>query len=1149
MGKRRYLGIRPYQQGDSNLFFGRDDEVKQIFFYIKSEKNLVLYSKPGYGKTSLINAGIIPRLQEKKYYKYFYIRFKAYKDEAKAPLHILQKVLSENEPKNSYLEKIIESDNSVWYQLKRIQSANKEVKAYIFIFDQFEHFFTYPIEQRIEFAKALNSTLYSQIPLKYRERIQNLLAESPDLLTTEGSRMLYEPLDIKILTAIRSDKLSHLNSIKESIPTILQNLYELSPLNKEQAANAIIKPATYIADLKSENNFDSKAFTYSDEAIEKILSVLTENYTRQIETIQLQMVCESVENQVVKNNINKVEIEHIKNLAFIRKNYYELIMEQIVDKEERERVRSFIEDGLILDDEERRLSVYEGVAIKKFGVKKESIQNLIGLHLLSFDLNSKGEVFYELSHDALVKPILKAKSKRIEEQIRKEAELKQQQKMLEYAEKQSIKAKKNRVIIILSIIAAFVSIFFALFALLAKNDAQDKALESKANLLAAYAFQELDQDPTISLRLAQEAYTIDKDNVSAFSALLNSFYNTNIFYSITGYLDENVISASISNDGKYLLTIIRNVINDEYYVQLLDKEGVEIINLKHDKEITSAEISRDNKHLLTACTDSVARVWDVNGNRILTIEQHNAILWDASFSPDGTKILTAGSDSKVMCWNISGKKLFELLGHEFDVYSANFSEDGSKIVTSGGDNKALIWNNKGKLITSCEIYEDKRFSQSMLISAVFSPDGKYILTASNDYLNKNHKARLWDTLGYELFAYIGHEDWLNNALFSPDGKHIITTSRDKTVRVWNLSGKQEKILKGHNSNVWHAMFMPDNKRIITVGDDKTVRVWNMGKRFEKYENANDISFARFSPSGLNILSVKRNNAQIWDLLGEQRAVFSGHNQKLNTAYYSPDEKMVITASDDSSACVWDIQGNLLWKIKGHSDKVNDAVFSPDGQHILTASDDCTARIWNLQGNEMHKLEKHRLKVNTVEYSPSGEYIITSGDDSCAILWNLKGKVVRIFGGHHAAVTSASFSPDGSKVITTSNDETAILWSCKGEKLHVFKGYENKVNSAEFSPDGKFIVTTSDDATARLWNLNGKEIMVFKHPGKVSSANFSPDGRYVITVFTDEKNVRTFKLWMVNLDDVIKHIDELDLYGKVWKPDEETLKMYGISKQK
>jgi WD40 repeat protein len=66
-----------------------------------------------------------------------------------------------------------------------------------------------------------------------------------------------------------------------------------------------------------------------------------------------------------------------------------------------------------------------------------------------------------------------------------------------------------------------------------------------------------------------------------------------------------------------------------------------------------------------------------------------------------------------------------------------------------------------------------------------------------------------------------------SAAFSPDGKRVVTASDDNTARLWDAdTGKEAAVLKGHTNRVWSAAFSPDGKRVVTASADNTARLWD-----------------------------------------------------------------------------------------------------------------------------------------------------------------------------------------------------------------------------------------------------------------------------------------------------------------------------------
>jgi WD40 repeat protein/serine/threonine protein kinase len=242
----------------------------------------------------------------------------------------------------------------------------------------------------------------------------------------------------------------------------------------------------------------------------------------------------------------------------------------------------------------------------------------------------------------------------------------------------------------------------------------------------------------------------------------------------------------------------------------------------------------------------------------------------------------------------------------------------------------------------------------------------------------------------------------------------------------------------------------------------------------------------------------------------------GHAASLISASYSPDGRLIVTASADRTARVWETTtGKPVGKPLRHDAPVNSAVFSPDGKWIVTASDDGSARVWDWTiGKSMGEPMRHDGRVNSAVFSPDGKWVVTASDDGTARLWDgVTGKPVEQPLRHDGFVFSAGFSPDGKWVVTSSSDQTTRIWeAATGKPVGQPLQHAKDVWYADFSPDAKLVVTASGDGTARLWETaTGKPVgQPLRHDASVERATFSPDGTRIVTASQDH----TARVWDV-----------------------------------
>jgi WD40 repeat protein len=425
-------------------------------------------------------------------------------------------------------------------------------------------------------------------------------------------------------------------------------------------------------------------------------------------------------------------------------------------------------------------------------------------------------------------------------------------------------------------------------------------------------------------------------------------------------------------------------------------------------------------------------------------------------------------------------------------------------------------------------------SPNAFTAAVFSADGKTILTGSGDGIPRLYKAN-----GQLIREFKPHSSTVWSVGFSRDGK-LILTQADSTIRISDLNGNQVEEIIDHSGLVSQTVTVPGIANYASY-ISPTIRFLKVYGKFSQQFSGNVFSHNKiaFSPDGKFIVTDDYSDEiSISDSTGKTMLQFKPHRKSLTSINVSPDGKNILTSSFDSTAKLWDLTGKLLAEMKGHSDIVNDAIFSPDGKLILTGGQDGASRLWNRNGILIEEFKGnyygsncmdfspdgrsiltgcdqtlrlwairnmpvqefiHPERVLSVAYSPDGKTILTGCFDRIARLWDMDGKLIREFKGHYSIIPAVAFSPDGKSVLTGSWDNTMRLYKLDGTLIREFELVNGAVSSLAFSPDGQFILSGSDDSTARLWDMNGNIIQEFKHRvAAVSSVAFSTDGKFILT---------------------------------------------------
>src|SRR5919199_1558841 len=244
---------------------------------------------------------------------------------------------------------------------------------------------------------------------------------------------------------------------------------------------------------------------------------------------------------------------------------------------------------------------------------------------------------------------------------------------------------------------------------------------------------------------------------------------------------------------------------------------------------------------------------------------------------------------------------------------------------------------------------------------------------------------------------------------TPDGQVMVSGGNDRIITLRNLeTGRILRTLTKHTDSIYALGLSNDGQILASGGRDKTLHVWNL----QAVSNYNSIS-----PTGRSI--------------GDGLTYsFTGHSDSINCIAISPNGKILLSGSEDSTIHLWNLEtGKFLACLEEHEAGVKAIALTPDGKMLVSGSQDKTIKLWDLDTGELKStLVGHWGEVNRIVVSPDGQTLISCSRDETIQLWHLStGKHLHTLSGHQGAVATVAISPDGHPLISSSWDHTILVW--------------------------------------------------------------------------------------------------------------------------
>jgi WD40 repeat protein/transcriptional regulator with XRE-family HTH domain len=489
----------------------------------------------------------------------------------------------------------------------------------------------------------------------------------------------------------------------------------------------------------------------------------------------------------------------------------------------------------------------------------------------------------------------------------------------------------------------------------------------------------------------------------------------------------------------------------------------------------SLAFSPDGQLLVTGrSADNTARVWDVrDGGREVARVQHEGLVLGVAFSPDGQFVASGSTDGYLkLVEPVGGREVTRMaMDKNFPAFRIAFRPDSRALAAAGYQFNAKVFSVPDGQVMSYLAHS------SGIQTIIFSPDGRYTVTAGND-----SAAHVWDaSSGQEVVRLpIEDADVIYAAAFSPDGANLALASDGNRVSVWMATKPWQASGLALGSIAYKAAFSPDGQYLAAGSAAGGVRVWDAssGRELHRWQTNGAVYPIRFTHDGRYLAAASYDgNAYVWQMPDGARVAQIPQGDVIFDLEVSPSGRMLATATQQGVVRVWDWQsGKELWELR-HDGAVQNVRFSPDGRYLASASLDATARIWDLaDGREIKRITMpDHDEIYSMDMSPDGRYLATGGEGSVRV-WETNGGTLILYLPHDNLVNDLAFSRNGDLLASAGRDGSVRVFDIPGGQEVAGMAHTQSANGVAFSPDGKSLASASDDGTVRVWILASDNLL-------------------------------------------------------------------------
>jgi serine/threonine protein kinase len=286
----------------------------------------------------------------------------------------------------------------------------------------------------------------------------------------------------------------------------------------------------------------------------------------------------------------------------------------------------------------------------------------------------------------------------------------------------------------------------------------------------------------------------------------------------------------------------------------------------------------------------------------LVYDKHGEKVGTVAWSPGSLYIASGGIDGMILVWDWQGR-LKTRHDHQSRVLSISWSPDGKYIASVSEDGILHLWN----VATGETIHKYQNNEGQLVRIAVWAATGDLAV-------GWGMRARVYDAPIVNGFKnpddpFMKHIDQVNALSFSPDSTRIASASDDKTVQIWGEDkGSYLSIYPGHKAEVLSVDWAWQLDLLVSGGNDRTVQIWDASqlRLYDSYSHNGAVRAVKWASKGPYLVSGGEDAIALLWKIDKSTSAYTGHSDSVNAVTFSPDGKLIATASDDKTVHIWEV---------------------------------------------------------------------------------------------------------------------------------------------------------------------------------------------------------------------------------------------------